>query len=249
LVTLLLPAARAEGADPVELLQNAAADWVKVRAETAHLESDWTSQKPFLSSMVDGLAERADAAEAKREFLQAKTTKDREELAGLDASSRLSATGLQAVDAQLKAMDGRILLLRPSLPPRLSAALKLPYEGLASNGLTVSERMQLTMAVLNRCIQFNRVITCEDELLRVDGSKNPQLMEVIYWGLSHGYALDRSAGKAWFGSPGDGGWHWEALPDGSPQVAKLLAVYHGKSEPGFVEVPATLKGALGNDKP
>jgi hypothetical protein len=242
LARLLPSPARGEGADSVDLLQNAAADWVKVRAETAQIESDWNEQKPFLASMVDGLAERADEAGAKREFLQAKTAKDREDLAVLEASSGASSAGLQAVDSQLKEMSARLLRLRPSLPPRLSAALELPYKGLAGTGLTVGERMQLTMAVLNRCIQFNRVISSEDEVVKVDGAKNPQLMEVIYWGLSHAYALDRVAVKAWFGSPGSEGWHWEAMPDGAGQVAQLLAVYRGRSEPKFVEVEAKLKG-------
>jgi hypothetical protein len=238
---VFLQPAFAEGPDAVESLQKAASDWVKVRAETAQIESDWNSQKPFLTSMVDSLNERADAAEAKREYLLAKTSKDRGELAGLEASSTASSDGLQATDTQLKAMDARLLVLRASLPTRLSAALELPYKGLASAELPVGDRMQLTMAVLNRCIQFDRVITCEDELLNVEAAGNPRLMEVIYWGLSHGYALDRRAGAAWYGSPGAHGWQWEPLPGGFAQVAQVVAVYHGKSEPVFVEVPARLK--------
>jgi hypothetical protein len=243
--TLVEQPVHGEGADSVDELEKASADWVKVRAETAQVGSDWLAQKPFLASIVDGLAERADAADVKHEFLQAKTAKDREDLSALEASSKASSSGLRAADSQLMEMNARLLRLRPSLPPRLSAALELPYKGLAASDITVGDRMQLTMTVLNRCIQFNRVITCDDEVLKVEDSKNPKLMEVIYWGLSHGYALDRSAGNAWLGSPGPEGWHWEPLPESSKQVAQLLAVYHGKSEPRFVEVPAKLKPAPG----
>jgi hypothetical protein len=255
LVVAAMPllSAPAEGADPVETLEKAAGDWVKVRAETGRIESEWNSQQRLLQSMADALKDRADAAEATRDMLLAKTAKDRGDLADLDTAIKKSAAGLQDVEAHLKAMDARLPELRPSLPPRLNDALELPYRSLASTDLTVGERMQLTMAVLSRCIEFNRTITCDSEVLTLAAGQNPQLLEVIYWGLSHGYALDRASGKAWYGSPGPKGWQWEPIPDGAGKVAQLIAVYRGENEPRFVEVPARLAdshmGAPGGASP
>jgi hypothetical protein len=62
--------------------------------------------------------------------------------------------------------------------------------------------MQLAMTVLNRCALFNRTVTCGDEVLTISGEQGAKSLEVIYWGLSHAYALDRAAGKAWYGAPG-----------------------------------------------
>ncbi len=240
LAALSLPAARGDGSDPVDALEKAAADWVKVRAETGRLETDWSAQQRLLQSMAGALKDRADAAEATRDLLLAKTAKDRGDLADIGATIKASAAGLQDVEAHLKALDARLPELRPSLPPRLNDALELPYRSLASTDLTVGERMQLTMAVLSRCIEFNRAITCDSEVLTLAEGQNPQLLEVIYWGLSHGYALDRAGGKAWYGSPGPKGWQWEPIPEGAGKVAQLIAVYRGESEPRFVEVPARL---------
>lgn len=225
----------------LESVEKAAGDWVKVRAETARLETEWDTTRALLESTVNGLQERAQALEGKRDFLKAKTAKDREDLANLEKTNRASATGLQSVDAQLKAMGTRLFALRASLPPRLSQALELSYKSLTAPDLTVSERMQLTMTVLNRCTQFNRSITCEDEGLILGEGKNAQQVEVIYWGLSYGYALDRPARQAWFGSPGPEGWRWEPIPGAFDRVARLVTIYRGRSEPEFVEVPVRLK--------
>jgi len=227
----------------LETLEKSAGDWVKVRAETTRLENEWNTNRSLLESTVNGLQERAQALEGKRDFLKAKTAKDREELASLEAANKASATGLQSVEAQLKTMSARVLDLRASLPPRLSDALELSYKSLAAPDLTVSERMQFTMTVLNRCLQFNRSITCEDEILKLGDEKNAQQLEVIYWGLSHGYALDRPARKVWFGSPGPQGWRWESIPDAFDRVARLVTISRGKAEPEFVEVPVRLKTA------
>jgi hypothetical protein len=240
-LVLACPLSLVAGSDSIETVEKAAADWVKVRAETSRLETDWTTQQRMLESTVNGFAERATALEVKRDYLQAKTAKDREEMADFQAANKTASAGLQSTETQLKAMSARLLQLRPSLPPRLSQALELPYRSLAGAELGLGERMQLTMTVLNRCTQFNRSITCEEEVLTLGGDANARSLEVIYWGLSHGYALDRSAGKAWFGAPGAQGWQWEPLPDGAGPVAKLIAIYQSKAEPAFVEVPARIR--------
>jgi hypothetical protein len=58
--------------------------------------------------------------------------------------------------------------------------------------------------------------------------------------LSHAYALDRAAGKVWYGSPGPKGWQWESRQDAVRPVSELIAVYNDKADPDFVAVPATL---------
>jgi hypothetical protein len=228
------------GTDPVESLEKAAGDWVRVRAEAGRIESEWSSQQRLLQSMAGALNDRAISAEAMRDLLLTKTAKDRGDLADLETTIKASESGLQEVGEHLKAMDSRLPEMRPSLPPRLNDALELPFRSLASTDITVGERMQLTTAILSRCIDFNRTITCDSEVLTLASGEAPRLLEVIYWGLSHGYALDRAGGKAWFGSPGPKGWQWEPIPDGAGKVSKLIAVYRGENEPRFVEVPARL---------
>jgi hypothetical protein len=98
--------------------------------------------------------------------------------------------------------------------------------------------MQYALTVLNRCAQFNRTITCGEEVVTVDGAAKS--LEVIYWGLSHGYALDRSAGKAWLGTPSSGRWQWEPLDGAVREVTRLIDIYHDKADPEFVMVPARL---------
>jgi hypothetical protein len=100
--------------------------------------------------------------------------------------------------------------------------------------------MQMVMTILNRCAQFNRTVTCDEEVLTIAGEPGSKSLAVIYWGLSHGYALDRAAGKAWLGAPGPGGWQWTPAPEAARQVAALIAVHNDKAEPEFVAVPAQL---------
>ena len=242
LPALLLAAARAAepATDPLAPGEKAASDWIKTRLETARVESAWVSEKPLLESTINGLNERAQALEEKSELLRATTAKDREEFDTLQAKNKAAGDDLHAADGRIQALSAKLVEMRPWLPPRLSEALELPYRSLANSGLASGERMQLAMTILNRCALFNRTVTCGDEVLTIAGDQGAKSFEVIYWGLSRGYALDRAAAKAWYGAPGNRGWQWDPSPDAVRPVENLMAVYNDKADPDFVAVPAVL---------
>ncbi|MDD2762510.1 MAG: DUF3450 family protein [Opitutaceae bacterium] len=237
---LLLAPGRAVASEPIDALEKAADEWVKTRAETVRLETEWASQRELLESTVCALNERAQRCEEKRNSLKAKTATDRTELAAAQEKNQAAADRMQTTALQLKKITDELIALRPSLPPRLSEALELPYRSLAGTALEPAERMQITMAVLNRCVQFNRTVTCSREVLTFEGEPGPKSLEVIYWGLSRGYALDRATGRVWLGSPGPKGWRWEAHPEANRSVVRLIAVVNDKAEPEFAALPAQL---------
>jgi hypothetical protein len=233
--------------DALEPGEKAAGEWIRVRLETARLESQWIAEKPFLESMVGSLKERAQSLEEQRDLLTAKTAKDREEIATLQAKNRAAAEDLHAAEARLAALSAKLADLRPFLPPRLSEALELSYRSIGNAALGAGERMQLTMTMVNRCLEFNRSVSSGEEVLAIDGG-GPKSLEVIYWGLGHGYALDRGANQAWYGAPGPKGWQWEPRPDAVKAVSQLIAIYNDKADPDFVVVPAAVTTAPGGDK-
>ena len=239
-LALALVSRGAPDADPMQPGEKAAGDWIKVRLETARLETDWRSDRPLLESTVAGLKDRAQTLEEKRDLLKSQTAKDREEVATMQGKNKEASDDLQAAEARLQALDARLTEMRPYLPPRLSEALDLSYKSIGNPGLGTGERMQLTMTMLNRCLQFNRTVTSGEEVLTIDGEDAAKSLEVIYWGLSHAYALDRRAAKAWYGSPGPKGWRWDPLGGSASQVTQLISIYNDKADPDFVTVPATL---------
>jgi hypothetical protein len=240
LVLVLAHGAETE-TDPLGPSGKAASDWIKTRLETTRLEEAWTTERPLLETTINSLTERAQSLEEKRDLLTAATAKDREEIGTMEAKRKAASDDLHAAESRLQALVGKLVELRPSLPPRLSEALELPYRSLAGQGLGTGERMQLAMTILNRCAQFNRTVTYGDEVLTIDGEPGgARSLEVIYWGLSYGYALDRAAGKAWLGTPGPHGWRWEPGQDSVQPVERLMAIYNDKADPDFVPVTAVL---------
>lgn len=237
-----------QAADTLETVEKSAGSWVKLRVETARLETAWQEEKTLVESLVTALNERAATAEERRDLAKAKTVKEREELDGLRAKIETESGDLRDFERRLQEMTAKLIALRPTLPPRLSEALEMSFRSLGNTALPPGERMQLTMNVLNRCVQFNRSITVGEDVLTLDGAATPKSYGVIYWGLSHGYAVDRATRQAWLGSPGSPGWRWEPKPEAFDRVLKLIAIATDKADPDFVTVPATVTRTL-PDKP
>jgi uncharacterized protein DUF3450 len=231
-------------ADPLSTVEKAAEDWVKTRAETVRLATEWASERPLLESTVAGLRDRAVQLEQKRDEVKAKSAKERTELDGLAAKNKIAADELQLGAARLQTLTQGLLQLRAQLPPRLSDALEMSFRSLARADLGPGERMQFAITILNRCAQFDRAVSCDEEVLNLPEAGGSKSYEVIYWGLSHGYAVDRAAQKAWAGVPGPAGWQWEARPTSAASLGALISVYHDQADPSFINVPARLTHPL-----
>ena len=242
-VLSLLVAGPLTAADPIQEVGRTASEWVKTRAEAVRLDNDWKQDRALLESTINGLKERASRLEDKRDHLLASTAAERDEKAALEAKFAQAKENLRLTETRLQELTDRVLRLRPLLPPRLSEALELSYRSLAGPETSPSERAQIVMTVLSRCAQFNLSITHGEETLVLAGEPGPKSLEVIYWGLSHGYALDRAAGKVWLGAPGPERWQWEPLEGAAPAVAELVAIRRDEADPRLVVTPARLKAA------
>lgn len=229
--------AHAASTDSVDALAKLSLDWVRIRAEAARAESAWSAQRELLDSTVNALEERARELESKRDLLKAKTAKERGELDNLEVENQRLLEQFGRLEKALKSVDERLVKLRPHLPPRLSQALELAFRSLTVQDLAPGDRMAHTITVINRCAQFDRVVTFGEEIVAPPGEAAPKLLQTVYWGLSHGYAYDRGGRRAWIGSPGPEGWAWAPCAD-EASIRALIATFDEKTEPTFVAVPA-----------
>jgi hypothetical protein len=242
----LLAAVTTRAGDPIQEVGKTASEWVKTRSETVRLEMNWEQDRVLLGSTVDGLKERAGRLQEKRDHLLASTAEERAELASLEAKLNDAKAALHLTEERLQVLTERVQRLRPRLPPRLSEALEMSYRSLADSKAGPGERMQLVMTVLNRCAQFNLSVSRGEDIVSLPGEATPKAVEVLYWGLSHGYALDRAAARAWLGTPGPDGWRWEALEGAAPAVAEIFAISRDEADPHLVTVPARLDPTPGS---
>jgi len=234
MAALCLPASAANSLDDVQKL---ATEWARLRSETARIQSDWTTERQLLEASIQALELRAAGLEENRQAMAAATAAERNDQTATAQKIADATTALKNAETRLLALSDTLARLRPSLPPRLSAALELPYRGLAKPGLPATERMQLVMTILSRSMQFNKVVTYAEESVRLEGAGEERLLRVLYWGLGQAYALDASRKQAYLGRAKGELWHWEPVPDATDAITRLFDIQNDKADPAFVEVP------------
>lgn len=237
---LLCADARTQEKSGLEAVEAVATEWARIRAETVREESDWRWQKSFLEATLGALVDRARILEEKRDFLEASSARLRRSFSDQGLKNEEAEALFERALERSGAVARELVRLRPLLPPRLSAALEYSFLSLEDPALGLSERIQTAATIFNRCTQFNSAITYSEEMATMVPGESARFVSVLYWGLSHGYALDSATGESYLGRPGEEGWAWEARPEIAPAVARLMSMHHDEMVPGFVEVPAQL---------
>lgn len=237
LIPFLLATLPAVAADTLDSVEQAALHWARLRSETARVESDWSWEREVLASTRLALEERVKLLEEKRTLLETRGKTDRTEIAELKKRTDDGAAALAEVEQKLGTLADGIIALRSSLPPRLSQALELPFRSLADPSQTFAQRAQHLSSILNRCALFNQSITVSEEVVTIPGTEDQRMLEVIYWGLSHAYALDRSRNQAYLGTTSETGWKWQEASGMAAAVDAVIRIQGGKLDPRLVELP------------
>lgn len=232
------------GAEPIEQVQRASVEWARVRDETARLQAEWIAQRESLEAVLAALKSRRKELAVHRDSLQAAVDQDSLQFATTERRANEARQHLGQVAARLAELVAVLQATRPYLPPRVSAGLELPFRSISDPKLGPAERMQHVMTILNRCAAFNAALTVTEEELALEHDGAARLLEVVYVGLSHGYALDRAHERAYLGRPSSTGWTWIAQHDATTAVARIIDVHREQSDPVFEFLPVQIADPL-----
>ena len=226
--------------DSIEAVQESTRKWTEIRMETVKLQEDWVWEKNILENTKEALSQQLETMKAQKKLVESETALARNDLSKAKTENDQLKSALLATEEHTQEMIGRLKHLQPQLPPRLSEALKLAYESLDDEDVSLGEKQQLIVTICNRCAQFNSLVTYSEE--KVDPDKtDARVLQVIYLGLSQGYALDRSERTVFYGHSDGEKWQWEENKSLTGPIRQLIDVFKEEADPAIVVVPATIR--------
>lgn len=227
----------------LESTRNVLDQWVQTKQLTSKEQSDWKLEKSILNdtqALLDAELKRLVASLEEMKNSETEADKDRSRLTEQkEAIAKASAV----VEEHIVDLEEQVKQIVQTLPAPLIEQIKplirrLPDD---SNDTTLSlgERVQNILGILNQADKFNSKITQTSEARELDNGK---IIEVrtLYWGLSMAYYVDVAGEYAGIGFPGKDGWEWPQIEGSGPKIKKLLDVYEGSEEIQFVNVPARI---------
>lgn len=231
-------------AQPIDTTRETLERWVETRRVISKERRDWQLGREMLQERIALVTRETDSvqqriAEVERNITEA--DRARTDLVTRNEVLKQAATALVAEVGRLES-GTRELLAR--LPDPIRERVKplsqrLPELG-AETKLTLAERFQNVVGILNEINKFNRDITVASEVRPLpDGTS--VAVTALYIGIGQGYYVTTNGQSAGIGFAAEKGWTWQPLDEAAPDIARAIAVVQGEQVPAFVRLPLQVK--------
>ncbi len=245
-------AAEPTGQDQIDNVRAVMEKWVETQRIISKERQDWTLGREMLEERIKlvqreiaSLREKID--EARKSIDAADTT--RAEL--VEENEKLKSVGARLADI-MAALEGRTLALNERLPDPIRERLKPLSQRLPADPnetrLSLSQRFQNAIGILNEVNKFDRSIEVTSEVRKLADGSNAEVT-ALYVGLGQAYYTGANGTVAGVGRPGPGGWEWELANNAAAQVAQAIAILNNEQVAGFVLLPVEVKQGAAHVQP
>ena len=217
--------------------------WIETQQIISKERKEWQQGRDILLGRLELIKQEVAALQekiAQADSGVAEVARKREEL--LAQKSQVSALGGHLTTA-VSGMETELRRMLASIPEPTGARVQLLFQRMpedpASTSVTVAERFQNVLGILNELNKANTEINVCYEVRQLADGK-PAEVRSIYVGLGQAYYVS-ARGEAGIGRPTPAGWQWEPSQTIAPQVVKALEIVQGKQTPAFVPLPVKVQ--------
>ena len=146
----------------------------------------------------------------------------------------------------VNALEERVRALLPRLPPPLRDRVKplsqrLPDpEKSTEIKLSLSERFQNIVGILNEVNKFDREITTTSEIRSLPDGSSAEAT-ALYFGIGQAYYASNTGNVAGTGTSSEKGWIWRPANDAAGRIAEAIAILKNEKVAAFVQLPVDIQ--------
>jgi hypothetical protein len=246
-LVLAMSGGLALAADPAGDLQGTRetlAKWVETQQIISQEKQDWQLGKQVLEQRIELIEGEIALLEEKIAEIGeslAEADRERRELMVDDRAYKSAAAGLNEVIGPLETKTTRLLA---SLPDPIRdhvrpLSVRLPKDA-AETKLTLGERFQNIIGILNEINKFNRDITVTSEIRSLPGGGTAEV-KALYIGLGQAYYVTPSGDAAGIGRPTPDGWDWKPADELAAEIRRAIAILQNEEVPAYVPLPVIIE--------
>ncbi len=231
-------------AGTIDETQSVLEKWVETKRIISQEDRDWALGKEMLNERVELVQREIDALKTKIKDAEKSITeadKSREELIGENDKYKAASDSLSQIAL---AMETKTKELLKRLPDPIKERVKPLSQRIPDNPektkMSLSERFQNVVGILNEVNKFNREITTTSEVRSLpDGTSSE--VTVLYLGIARAYYASANGLTAGFGTISDQGWTWTPDNEHAKQIFDAIAVYKNEKVAAFVQLPIKIQ--------
>ena len=218
--------------------------WVETQRVISAEKRDWALGKELLEDRVELVRSEIEALRAKVTDAQESIAEaDRTRQERLEEKERLERTAAALRDIAI-GLEERVRSLIVRLPDPIRERIKplsqrLPEDS-TDTKLSLSERFQNVVGMLNEVDKFHREITVTSEVLPLPDGTTAEVT-ALYVGIGQGYYVGAEGRVAGVGSASPQGWVWKPANEMAPAVSTAVAVFENEEQAQFVRLPVRIE--------
>ncbi|MEW6238974.1 MAG: DUF3450 family protein [Candidatus Omnitrophota bacterium] len=230
--------------ETIENTQSALEKWVETRRIISLEKRDLALAKEMLNERIDLVQREIDSLRGKKSDAEKSIAEADKKRAGLIEENEKLKEALSSLGGILASLEDRTKQLLNRLPDPIRERVKplsqrIPEDANQSK-LSVSERFQNVVGILNEVDKFNRDITVASEVrVLPDGSSAE--VAALYIGIGQAYYAGANGTVAGVGLPSEEGWIWKPANDAAAQIAETIAILKNEKIAAFVQLPVEIQ--------
>jgi FtsZ-binding cell division protein ZapB len=230
--------------NPVENTRAALEQWVETQRIISKEKKDFALAQEMLKERVELIQNEIDSLKTKIDDAQDSITQadvKRQEL--MDENDKLKSAAA-SLDSIISLFEQRTQRLLARLPDPIVERVKplsqrIPKDP-SDTKLSMAERFQNIIGILNEVNKFNRDITVTSEVREFDDGSSKEVT-ALYVGIAQGYYVDNNATAAGVGFAGEDGWQWQSADESAADIAHAIAILKNEEVAAFVPMPIEIQ--------
>jgi hypothetical protein len=217
--------------------------WIETQQIISKERKDWQQGKEIILNRTELVKKEISFLEEKIKQAQDGVTGANSKRAELESENETLKVTAQQLTDSVAIVEDRIRSMHKLLPEPVKERLLPLYQRVPEDSsktrVSIAERYQNALGILNELNKANNEITVTYEVRTLAGDK-PAEVKTVYVGLGQAYYVS-AGGEAGIGRPAESGWAWEPSKSVSREILGVLDILSGKQSPAFVRLPVKME--------
>jgi FtsZ-binding cell division protein ZapB len=230
--------------DNVESTRATLEKWVQTRKIISQEKRDFALSKEMLNQRIELVQREIDSLQDKIKETEQSITEADKKREDLLTENELLRQSSQSLHDKVGYFETSVKVLLKRLPEPLLQRIepltqRIPQKA-DDTQLSLSERFQNIIGILNEVDKFNREITATSEVRTLPDGTAAEVT-ALYVGISHGYYTNAKGDIAGVGTAGKDGWIWEPVNEAAPAISQAIAILKNEAVAEYVQLPITIE--------
>jgi hypothetical protein len=246
-VSVLLTADITAGDDPpgdIEGARTTLEKWVETRRIISKERQDWALGQEVLEDRIEIVQREIDSLRSRIRDAEESISEADKKRADLLEENELLKEASAALESTVVMLENRTRQLLVQLPDPIRERVKplsqrFP-EDPEDTKLSLAERFQNVVGILNEVNKFNREITVTSEVRTLPDGTTAEVT-ALYVGIGQGYYASADGKSAGVGTGSAEGWTWTPANQAAADITRAIKILKNEEAAGFVQMPIRIE--------